>query len=73
MQNSNPIFSQYDYIEHPVFKRILKTYYNSVRKYNPPKAVRVEMLELVKFDLLDAARFWLETQGKSEEWKYGLE
>ena len=73
MQNSNPIFSQYDYIENPVFKRLLKECYDSMKKRNPPKIIRDMMLENLKFDLLDAARFWLDTQGRSKEWRRGLE
>ncbi len=72
-QAHNPIFSQYDYIENKVFMRLMKTYYDSVVEHKPSKTVRVEMLEVLKFDLRNAARFWLDTQGRSKEWRYGLE
>ncbi len=73
MQAPNPIFSQYDYIENKVFMGLMKSYYDSVVEQNPPKDVRNEMLENLKFELRNAARFWLDTQGKSEEWRIGLE
>ncbi len=71
-QNPNPIFSQYDYVENKVFMRLIKDYYDSVVKQKPSKEVRFEMLELLKFDLRNAARFWMETQGDSEEWREPL-
>jgi len=73
MQAPKSIFSQYDYIENKVFKRILKTYYDSVKERRPSKIVRNEMLQNVKSELRKAARFWLVTQGDSEEWRIGLE
>ena len=73
MSLPNPLFSQYDYVENPVFIRLMKTYYDSVIEIKPDKLVRNEMLEILKYDLRNAARFWLDTQGKSEEWRVGLE
>ncbi len=44
MQSPNPIFSQCDYIENPVFRRLLKKYYDyvSIEK----QAVKNSFLEI---------------------------
>jgi len=72
VQNSNPIFSQYDYIENPVWKRLIKECYDSMKKQRPTKIVMKQMLENLNSEIKTAARFWLETQGKSKEWREGL-
>ena len=73
VHSPDPIFSQYNYIENKVFMGLMKSYYDSVMEHKPSKTVRGEMLEVLKFDLRNAARFWLDTQGRSKEWRYGLE
>ena len=70
--NPNPIFSNHEMWSNNTFIKLMMDW-NNVVKSNRTNIEKMECFEVVKFDLLQASRFWLKTFKRAEWWREGLE
>ena len=72
MSHPSPIFSNHEMWSNDTFIKLMVEW-NSISKSNRSYIEKMECFEVVKFDLLQASRFWLKTFKRATWWRDGLE